>query len=65
MERMLFFDGNGRCEDDTLPLRILKSMEQHGLVEIRPGKDGGVQLARAPDGITLDRTIALAICTLT
>jgi DNA-binding IscR family transcriptional regulator len=40
-------------------------MEQHGLVEIRPGKDGGVQLARARDGITLDRTIALAICILT
>lgn len=34
--------------------RLLKSMEQHGLVAIRPGKDGGVQLARAPDQITLD-----------
>src|SRR5271156_6264230 len=34
--------------------RLLKSMEQQGLVEIRPGKDGGVQLARAPDRITLD-----------
>jgi DNA-binding IscR family transcriptional regulator len=45
--------------------RILKSMEQHGLVEIRPGKDGGVQLARARDGITLDCTIVLAICILT
>jgi aldehyde:ferredoxin oxidoreductase len=27
MERMLFFDGGGRCQDDTLPLRILKGME--------------------------------------
>jgi Rrf2 family protein len=35
--------------------RILKSMEQHGLVDIRPGKDGGVQLACEPDEITLDR----------
>ncbi|MBS0640509.1 MAG: Rrf2 family transcriptional regulator [Acetobacteraceae bacterium] len=34
--------------------RLLKSMEQHGLVTIRPGKDGGVQLAREPDTITLD-----------
>lgn len=34
--------------------RLLKSMEQSGLVEIRPGKDGGVQLSREPDGITLD-----------
>ena len=34
--------------------RLLKSMEQQGLVEIRPGKDGGVQLGRAPDQITLD-----------
>jgi Rrf2 family protein len=35
--------------------RLLKSMEQQGLVEIRPGKDGGVQLRRAPDQITLDQ----------
>lgn len=34
--------------------RLLKSMEQHGLVAIRPGKDGGVQLTREPDSITLD-----------
>jgi len=27
MERILFFDGGGRCEDDTLPLRILEGME--------------------------------------
>jgi len=33
--------------------RMLKSLERRGLVEIRPGKDGGVQLARAPDQITL------------
>jgi len=33
--------------------RLLKCMEQEGLVEIRPGKDGGVQLEREPDQITL------------
>jgi len=35
--------------------RLLKAMERHGLVEIRPGKDGGVQLGRAPSQITLDQ----------
>jgi len=35
--------------------RILKCMEQQGLVEIRPGKDGGVQLTCEPDRITLDQ----------
>jgi DNA-binding IscR family transcriptional regulator len=30
-------------------------MQQQGLVEIRPGKDGGVQLGRAPSQITLDQ----------
>ena len=34
--------------------RLLKCMEQQGLVDIRPGKDGGVQLTREPDLITLD-----------
>jgi Rrf2 family protein len=34
--------------------RLLKSLEQQGLVDIRPGKDGGVQLRRRPDEITLD-----------
>ncbi len=34
--------------------RLLKCMEHAGLVEIRPGKDGGAELARAPDAITLD-----------
>jgi Rrf2 family protein len=34
--------------------RLLKDMEHAGLVEIRPGKDGGVQLKREPDAITLD-----------
>ncbi len=33
--------------------RLLKAMEAAGLVEIRPGKDGGVQLRRAPRQITL------------
>jgi Rrf2 family protein len=33
--------------------RLLKSMEHAGLVEIRPGKDGGVQFRRDPDEITL------------
>jgi DNA-binding IscR family transcriptional regulator len=34
--------------------RLLKAMERQGLVAIRPGKDGGVQLARPADRITLD-----------
>ena len=34
--------------------RLLKAMERHGLVQVRPGKDGGVQLGRAPYEITLD-----------
>ena len=34
--------------------RLLKSMQRHGLVRIRPGKDGGVQLGRPPEAITLD-----------
>ena len=34
--------------------RLLKDMERAGLVEIRPGKDGGVQFRREPDAITLD-----------
>jgi Rrf2 family protein len=35
--------------------RLLKQMEQNGLVELRPGKEGGVQLKRDPDEITLDQ----------
>jgi Rrf2 family protein len=35
--------------------RLLKSLERDGLVTIRPGKDGGVALARAPNRITLDK----------
>jgi Rrf2 family protein len=34
--------------------RVLKELEQHGLVELRPGKDGGVRLMREPGKITLD-----------
>ena len=34
--------------------RLVKDMERAGLVLVRPGKDGGVQLARAPGRITLD-----------
>jgi Rrf2 family protein len=43
---------------DTNPVvvrRLLKCMEHAGLVEIRPGKDGGVQLTRDPGQITLDQ----------
>ena len=36
-------------------LRLLKSLEQHGLVEMRPGKDGGVQLRQNPDQIFLNQ----------
>jgi DNA-binding IscR family transcriptional regulator len=35
--------------------RLLKCMEREGLVKIRPGKDGGVQLEREPNEITLDQ----------
>jgi Rrf2 family protein len=35
--------------------RLLKSMQRAGLVEIRPGKDGGVQLRHDPDEITLNQ----------
>jgi Rrf2 family protein len=35
--------------------RLMKCLEQEGLVEIHPGKDGGVQLARDPSQITLDQ----------
>lgn len=34
--------------------RMLKSMEHAGLVEIRPGKDGGVRLALDPADVTLE-----------
>jgi Rrf2 family protein len=42
---------------DTNPVvvrRILKSLEQHGLVEVRPGRHGGVALTRSPSDITLE-----------
>jgi Rrf2 family protein len=35
--------------------RLVKCLEQHELVVIRPGKDGGVQLARPPEQISLDQ----------
>jgi Rrf2 family protein len=35
--------------------RLLKGMERAGLVEIRPGKDGGVRFRCEPDQITLDQ----------
>ena len=34
--------------------RMMKDLERAGLVDIRPGKDGGVQLRRDPDTITLE-----------
>ena len=34
--------------------RLLKQLEREQLVRLRPGKDGGVQLARVPEDITLD-----------
>jgi len=33
--------------------RLFKALEHHGLVEIRPGKGGGVRLVRPPSSITL------------
>ena len=38
--------------------RLLKSLERSGLVELRPGKDGGVHFARSPDKITLEQVYA-------
>ena len=38
--------------------RLLKCLEQAGLVELRPGKGGGVSFARSPDEITLDQVLA-------
>ena len=38
--------------------RLVKDMERAGLVLVRPGKDGGVQLARPPARITLDEVHA-------
>jgi DNA-binding IscR family transcriptional regulator len=34
--------------------RILKALENHGLVKVRPGRHGGVELLRAPAEITLE-----------
>lgn len=42
---------------DTNPVvvrRVLKALEGHGLVTLRPGRHGGVELLRAPDEITLE-----------
>jgi DNA-binding IscR family transcriptional regulator len=38
--------------------RFLKCLERAGLVELRPGKDGGVRFLEAPDRITLDQVYA-------
>ena len=35
--------------------RLLKSLEHAGLVTLKPGKDGGVQLVRSPEQITLEQ----------
>jgi Rrf2 family protein len=34
--------------------RVLKSLESHGLVKVRPGRYGGVTLLRSPADITLE-----------
>jgi DNA-binding IscR family transcriptional regulator len=34
--------------------RILKALESHGLVSVRPGRNGGVTLRRSPAEITLE-----------
>ena len=61
---VIAYRGDGPCTSEiiarslhTNPVvvrRLMKSMEQAGLVGIRPGKDGGVHLLRAPADITLD-----------
>jgi len=35
--------------------RLLKNLQAQGLVTIRPGKDGGVQLSCDPGNVTLDQ----------
>ena len=35
--------------------RLLKLLERAGLVELRPGKNGGVGFARSPDDIRLEQ----------
>lgn len=37
--------------------RLLKALEKHDLVEIRPGKGGGVRLRRAPELVSLDQVL--------
>lgn len=42
---------------DTNPVvvrRILKALERNGLVRLRPGRHGGVELSRSPADISLD-----------
>lgn len=42
---------------DTNPVvvrRVLKALEGQGLVTLRPGRHGGVELLRSPDEITLE-----------
>lgn len=34
--------------------RIVKALESHGLVAVRPGRHGGVELLRSPSEITLE-----------
>jgi len=34
--------------------RVLKTLENHGLVKVRPGRHGGVELLRSPAEITLE-----------
>lgn len=46
---------NSLRSNSVVVLRLLKNLERQGLVEMRPGKDGGVRLAREPSQITLDQ----------
>jgi DNA-binding IscR family transcriptional regulator len=42
------------CTNPVVIRRLLKDMQRAGLVEIRAGKDGGVQFRRDPAAISLD-----------
>src|SRR5579875_585525 len=49
---------NSLQTNPVVVLRMLKLLERAGLVELRPGRDGGVGLAKPPDEITLGQVYA-------
>lgn len=49
---------NSLHTNPVVVLRLLKMLEQAGLVRLRAGRDGGVAFARSPDEITLKQVYA-------